>query len=200
MNDNTTQTKASDNSASKAARGRERLLSLRIRASSLFSISVFAAAALLTALSVHGNQDSDHWLSAATLGLRDPASRPFPNVAGADDADEVLTDYRPYVEFILAVGQSVDPRTAKSLKAKWTKLQEKRNRASGARYLRLLKFEMDQHLQLTGGSSKRMHSDTPAVRAWVKRFIKDWNREAEEHLFRQYALAMAEKNHQARAE
>lgn len=189
----------SDSLAKGNVRSRERLLSIRIRASSLFSTSVFAVAALLALLSVFGSSDGDGLLSAASLGWRDPASRPFPNVGKTDDADDMIKEYKPYLEFVATVGEGVDPRTTKVLKAKWADLH-KRDRTGAARFLKLLKFEMDQHLQLTGGSSKRMHSDSPAVRAWVKRYIKDWSREVDEHLFRGYALRMSAKYSIAKAE
>ncbi len=187
------QNKVTDNSTKGTGRGRERLLSLRIRASSLFSTSVFAVAALLALLSVFGNSEGNDWLSAASLGWRDPASRPFPNVGSTSDADDQVKEYEPYLQFVLTVGNGVDSRTAKALAGKWTELR-KRDKQGAARFLKGLKFEMDQHLQLTGGSSKRMTSDSPAVRNWVKRYIKDWYREADEHLFRGYALRLAARN------
>jgi hypothetical protein len=185
-----------DNSVSGARRSRERLLSLRIRASSLFSTSVFAIAALLAALSLFGNSENGGWLSAASMGLRNPASRPFPNVASTSDYDDQLDDYQPYLQFVLAVGNDVDSRRAKALAAKWTELK-KRDKRAAARFLKGLKFEMDQRLQLTGGATRRMHSDSPAVRRWVKKYLPDWYREADEHLYRSYALRLAARTRTA---
>lgn len=201
MNDNQSQQPLSGNQPTAgAARSRERLLSLRIRALSLYSISVFALSALVAGITItHGNERNS-WVYSASLDARDPASRPFPNVSSTSDVDDILDNYVVYLQFILAVGNDVDHQAAKGIAAKWNQLK-KNDRAAAARFLKGLKFEMDQRMQLTGGSSKRMTSDSPAVRSWVKRYIKDWYREADEHLFRSYATRLAVRNQQiAKAE
>lgn len=175
------------------------MLSLRIRASSLFFTSVFAVAALLALLSGYGSSASNDWLSAASLGWRAPASRPFPNTSTASDVDDMLKDYDSYLQFVLIVGNGVDSRNAKALAGKWSQLR-KNNPTAAARFLKGLKFEMDNHLQLVGGSSTRMTTDSPAVRAWVKRYLRDWYREADEHLFRTYAMRLSTKYNSSRAQ
>jgi len=196
---NITHNQGTGTSVKQSVRGRELLLSIRIGASSLFSTSIFALAALLALSSVLSTSTSDGLLSVGSLGWRNPASRPFPNVSPTDDVSDIINDYEPYLQFVTAVGKDVDPKNAKGLAQKWAALK-KSDKKGAARFLKLLKFEMDQHLQLTGGSSVRMHSDSPAVRNWVKRFIRDWYREADEQLFRTYALKMSEKNQIAKAE
>lgn len=131
------------------------------------------------------------------MGLRDPASRPFPSVSSTEDIKDTLEDYKPYLNFVLAVGKEVDPPAAKGLATRFTTLKKNDPKAA-ARFLRTLKFEMDQRLALAGGSTQRMSSDSPIVRGWVKRFIRNWNREANEGLFRVYALRLAAKNQQAK--
>ncbi len=199
MKNNITQNQGIGSSVKQSVRGRERLLSIRIGASSLFSTSIFALAALLALSSVLSNSESHGLVSVGSLGWRDPASRPFPNVSPTSDVDDIIQDYEPYLQFVAAVGKDVDPKNARLLAQKWVVLK-KSDKNGAARFLKLLKFEMDQHLQLTGGSSVRMHSDSPAVRKWVKRFIRDWYREADEQLFRTYALKMSAKNQLAKAE
>ena len=195
MNDNQNHLVSGNKPAVGAERSRERLLSIRIRALSLYSISVFVLSALVGGITIlHGNQ-SNSWVNAASLDARDPASRPFPNSSSATEVDDILDNYAVYLQFILAVGNDVDHTAAKTITAKWAQLK-KADRPAAARYLKGLKFEMDQRMQLTGGSSKRMTSDSPAVRGWVKRYIKDWQREVDEHLFRSYATRIAARNQQ----
>jgi hypothetical protein len=55
---------------------------------------------------------------------------------------------------------------------------------AAARFLKGLRFEMVQKVELMGVAPQSLNTHTPEMRRWVKRFLPDWVREADEQWFR----------------
>jgi len=118
---------------------------------------------------------------------RAPASLAFPRVRQESDADDILDSYPAYLEFVLEVGRQTDLQTAKRLNDTFKALV-KRDRVSAARFLKGLRFEMLQKLELMGSSTKTVSTRTPEMRRWIGKYMKEWLREADEHLFRSVVM------------
>ncbi len=86
-----------------------------------------------------------------------------------------------------------DEATAKRLAHTFENLK-RRNPEGAARFLKGLRFEMVQKLELLGASPAQVSTRTPVYRKWVSRWMKEWLREADEHLFRAVALEATKKN------
>jgi hypothetical protein len=135
-----------------------------------------------------------HRVTASEIGsvhttaryVRGLASLPFPRHGATNDVDDILNDYQDYLKFAAAIGRDVDPSTTQKLLKTYDKLRA-RDRKGAARFLRGLRFEMVQKLEFMGISQKNVTTQTPAVRSWVRRFLKAWHREADEYLFRAIA-------------
>ena len=60
-----------------------------------------------------------------------------------------------------------------------------------------LRFELVQKVELMGKDSREISTSNPIYRRWIQKYLKEWVREADEHLFRSYSeskneLALAE--------
>lgn len=119
--------------------------------------------------------------------VRQPASLPFPRHQSSSDKSDILSEYPDYLRFVLEIGKDVDPQTAQFLSKNYQSLR-KRDPSNAARFLKGLRFEMVQKLELMGMSPSSVSTATPSVRQWVKRYLKEWNREADEYLFRSIAF------------
>lgn len=112
------------------------------------------------------------------------ASVPFPNVPEAEETDEILQTYPAYLQLILAAAEK---GPAEQLMKSFRALK-KRSPSGAARFLKHLRFEMIEKLQLSGHSPKGLHSNSPFIQRWVSRYIRTWTRECDEELFRTLSL------------
>lgn len=124
--------------------------------------------------------------------VRDLDNLRFPNHPVTNDVGDILDSYKDYLNFVLEAGRATDPATAKRLAEKYAAL-EKSDRTLAARFLRGLRFEMHQKLELTGLSARGVTTAQPGVRRWVGRFLAIWAREADEYLFRARAGKIARR-------
>lgn len=121
------------------------------------------------------------------------ATRAFPRAKAASDTDTVLATHTDYLRFVLEVGMDTDKATAQRLANTYENLR-RRNPELAARFLKGLRFEMVQKLELLGASPAQVSTRTPTYRKWVSRWMKEWLREADEHLFRAVAFEAVKKN------
>lgn len=128
---------------------------------------------------------------SSDISARQLASLPFPRHASTSDDGDVLSQYDDYLRFVQVIGRDVEPTTARNLQATFEKLR-KRDPKGAARFLRGLRFEMVQKLEFLGASPTQISTSTPIMRQWVKRYLKEWHREADEYLFR--AIAYSGRN------
>lgn len=117
----------------------------------------------------------------------------FPVVSATNDQDDILRAYPVYLRFVLEVGNKVDTRTAHKLAETYTAL-EKRYPEAAARFLKGLRFEMVQKLELMGASPRTISSSSPEMKRWVGKFLKEWLREADEALFRAVTVRKTKAN------
>lgn len=125
--------------------------------------------------------------------LREPMSIQFPQHKLTSDMGDILSDYPDYLKFVLEIGRVTDGRSASLLAKKYAQLRQ-RNPELAARFLRGLRFEMVQKLEFVGGTNARITTDTPFMRNWVTKFIREWAREADEYLYRSYGAQLARRN------
>lgn len=115
------------------------------------------------------------------------SSLPFPRHSATTDQGDILADYPDYLRFVLEIGKDVDSATSKQL-AKTYETLRRRDPRGAARFLRGLRFEMVQKLELLGASPSSMNTSNATMRAWVRRYLAAWHREADEYLFRSIAF------------
>ena len=116
----------------------------------------------------------------------------FPDVANTTDVDDVLSDYPAYLQFVLEVGRKVNPKLSARLEQRYTQLR-KRDPQGAARFLRGLRFEMTQKLEMTGTNPSTVTTNNPSIRRWVAKFLPAWHREADEYWFRSFANPIARR-------
>jgi hypothetical protein len=102
--------------------------------------------------------------------------------------DDILKEYPAYLNFVLEVGKDVDHTGANRLSSTYQKLRH-RSPEFAARFLKGLRFEMVHKLELMGTAPSHLTTQSPVMRRWVARYMKEWTRECDEHLFRSYAVA-----------
>lgn len=124
--------------------------------------------------------------------VRDLDNLRFPNHPVTNDVGEILEQYKDYLNFVVEAGRATSPSVAKQLEEKYAAL-EKQDRGLAARFLRGLRFEMHQKLELTGLPARGVTTAQPGVRRWVGRFLSIWAREADEYLFRARAGKIARR-------
>jgi hypothetical protein len=110
----------------------------------------------------------------------------FPQVEAVDNTNDMLSAYPVYLKFVLEVGKRTDATTAHRLENTYNVLRQRYPEAA-ANFLRGLRFEMVQKLELTGVNPSSVTTNTPEMRRWVGKFMRDWWREADEHFFRAVA-------------
>jgi len=115
------------------------------------------------------------------------ASMAFPQVGSESDTDDILTNYTPYLRFVLEVGNQTDSKTAKRLAQTFEKLRSHYPQGA-ALFLKGLRFEMVQKTEFMVASPASLNSSSPEMHRWVGKFMKDWLRECDEHLFRAVAM------------
>lgn len=121
------------------------------------------------------------------------ASMGFPSVNDASDEDEILKSYPAYLNFVLDISRETDARNAKRLNDLYQRLV-RINPPGAARFLKGLRFEMVEKLELSGMNPAQATTRNPEMRRWVTKFLRDWTREADENLFRSIALRASLRN------
>lgn len=98
----------------------------------------------------------------------------------ASDARDYIKDHQRYVELVAKVGNKVDPKNTRKMVRLFQVMKEKHPEAA-KRFLRGLRFEIREKAQRMGvrPSIKNRH-----FRKWVSKYMKEWAREADEHLYR----------------
>jgi hypothetical protein len=139
---------------------------------SLFSLNLSAATRRDTTITL---------LSASVERM--PASLSFPDVRTARSDGEALSLYPAYLQYVLEVGNETDRTQAKRLSDLYGRLRA-RYPLQTANFLKGLRFEMVAKQELMGASPSQLSSHSPEMRRWVRKFIREWVREADEYLFR----------------
>lgn len=144
----------------------------------------------LVALGIQGVQNGSR--NGMPEDARGPDSVSFPKHGTTSDLDEILNRYPDYLRFVLTVGRDVDRPTAQRLEKTYDALR-KQDQVGAARFLRGLRFEMVQKLELLGLSESSVSTSSPVIRRWVAKYLPAWLREADEYLFRARTAAIARK-------
>ncbi len=147
---------------------------------------LFAVFLLLAVVAVFAwSAPENHFLSEAGLnyGRGISSSMTFPSVQPEDDTSDILASYPLYLKFVLEIGKEVDRNSAKKLESLYLGMKSHSQEAA-ARFLKGLRFEMVQKVELMGVAPQSLNTHTPEMRRWVKRFLPDWVREADEQWFR----------------
>lgn len=129
-------------------------------------------------------------LNAAQIPQRDIASQAFPIHRATTDVGDIMDQYPEYLEFVLAIGRSENPGVANQIAQRFAKLKRADEKLA-ARFLKGLRFEMIQKLELVGMPPKRVSTDSPVMRKWVAKYLSAWLREVDEYQFRAYASTVA---------
>ncbi|MBY0369301.1 hypothetical protein K2X33_01360 [bacterium] len=133
------------------------------------------------------------WVGSPALGsVRDLASMPFPNHKQTSDTGTIMDDYPEYLAFVLDIAKDTDPKAARLLEERYSRLVKADDKLA-ARFLKGLRFEIVQKLELSGISPKRLTSDNSTMRNWVSKYIGAWVREVDEYQYRAYAAAIARR-------
>lgn len=115
----------------------------------------------------------------------------FPVLETERSTNDILESYPAYLKFVVEVGKDLDRDNAAKLVKLFDSLKRKNPRGA-ALFLKGLRFEMVQKVELMGREPKEISSSNPEYRKWVARYLKEWVREADEHLFRAYSASKAE--------
>lgn len=169
-------------------------LETRGRASSTksqsFALRLFIVATVF--LGVMG-QSSTLVDSAAVGTSREIASLRFPQVQTERDEEDMVASYMPYLQFVTAIGSEVDAASTKLLVQAYQNLR-KRSRSGAALFLKGLRYEMIQRVELSGWNPSSLSTNSPEMRRFVARYLKIWVREADEQMFRSYSNQIASRN------
>lgn len=116
----------------------------------------------------------------------------FPTSRTARDTSDILEYYQVYLDFVIQVGKHTDMESAQKLEKTFLKLKRS-NTEAAARFLKGLRFEMVDKAERMGRREVSLNSNNPELKKWVGRFIADWAREADEHLYRVYSSQIAKR-------
>lgn len=119
------------------------------------------------------------------------AASALPQISNTNDTDKILQNYTQYLRFVTEVGQHVDRNNTHKL-IKIYNVLKRRNHNSAALFLKGLRFEIVQKVELMGVDPDRISTNTPEIRRWVSKYMREWVREADEHLFRVLSTPRAE--------
>lgn len=149
----------------------------------------------LGVLAVTSSREGSLWASLTKEATAAPRAvqslSGFPSVRQTSDADDILQTYPAYLQFALEIGKDVDSANSKRLANSYENLR-RRHPQGAVRFLKGLRFEMVQKLELMGVQPNRISTRTPEMRRWVAKFMKEWARESDEYLFRAVATPRAE--------
>lgn len=127
-----------------------------------------------------------------TLSNTGYAAMAFPNVGTARDTQEMLKRYQVYLEFVVQIGRTSDLASTQRMEAKFAELK-RRNPEGAARFLKGLRFELLDKAQRLGKQETILNTQNAELIRWVGRFMGQWAREADEHLYRVYSSQLAKK-------
>jgi len=131
-------------------------------------------------------------LGIVSLSKTGYATSSFPLVRTVRDSSDILKNYQPYFDFVVQIGNQVDSTSTRKMVASFVELK-KRNPEAAARFLKGLRFEMMDKAERMGRRQDGLTASNPELQKWVGRFIRDWAREADEHLYRVYSSQIAKK-------
>lgn len=123
---------------------------------------------------------------------RNPDSMAFPHQANTSDVGDILESYPAYLRYVLDIGREVDHGTAQRLDQAYAQLRAK-DPTSAARFLKGLRFEMVQKLEMIGLSEEAATTRNATMRRWVARYLPAWYRECDEYLFRSRVAAVTKR-------
>ncbi len=123
---------------------------------------------------------------------RQPNAMEFPKVREQSDVDDIIDDYQVYLKYVLEVGSQTNRKQAQRLDVLFRELK-RRDEGQAARFLRGLRFEMVQKLEMSGMSPTSASTNNAHIRSWVNRFLPIWVRECDEYLFRARTNAIAKR-------
>jgi len=115
----------------------------------------------------------------------------FPVVSLERSTDGIIDSYTDYLKFALEVGRESDRESAQKL-VKIFEVLKKKNPRGAALFLKGLRFEMVQKIELMGIEPSEISSSNAIMKRWVGKYMKEWVREADEHLFRSQSASKAE--------
>lgn len=116
----------------------------------------------------------------------------FPKTRTVRDSSDMLKTYQAYLDFIVWVGKRSHLSSTTRLEKAFQDLKNK-NPESAARFLKGLRFEMMDKAERMGRNDGTLTSTHPEIQKWIARFIDDWAREADEHVYRVYSSQLAKK-------
>lgn len=123
--------------------------------------------------------------------MRSLSSSNFPLVDTERSTNDILDSYPAYLKFVVEVGKDIDRAQALKLAKIYDSLKKKNPRGA-ALFLKGLRFEMIQKVELMGKDPRTLSSSNPELRRWIGRYLVEWVREADEHLFRAYSASRSE--------
>ena len=150
---------------------------------SLKFVLIGIATLLLSTGTAFGGSRDQIYRSLASVG--------FPIVNTERSSSDILDSYPAYLQFVVEVGKDLDRNNALKLVKIFDSLKRKNPRGA-ALFLKGLRFEMLQKVELMGREPKEISSSNSDYRKWVGKYLKEWVREADEHLFRAYSASKAE--------
>ncbi len=128
---------------------------------------------------------------SSTQVSRNLSSFPFPEVETERSTRDILDSYPAYLKFVVEVGKDMDRASTAKLVKLYDSLKRKNSRGA-ALFLKGLRFEMVQKVELMGRAPREISTSNPEYRRWVGKYLKEWVREADEHLFRAYSSSQGE--------
>lgn len=130
--------------------------------------------------------------SNGPVSERSIASMEFPRHRLTSDVDDIVDDYSDYLDFVLEIGRDTNPRVAQQIEERFSKLRSQDKRYA-ARFLKGLRFEIYQRMELVGLVPDRLTTHNPEMRKWVAKYLPAWLREVDEYQFRSYATSVAKR-------
>jgi hypothetical protein len=122
---------------------------------------------------------------------RNLSSSKFPLVETERTTNNILDSYPVYLKFVSDIGRDIDRNNSAKLVKLFDSLKRKNPRGA-ALFLKGLRFEMIQKVELMGKDPRDISTSSPEFRKWVAKYLKEWVREADEHLFRAYSASASE--------
>lgn len=122
---------------------------------------------------------------------RNLSSLRFPLVETERSVDDILESYPVYLKFVIEVGKDTD-RTRTSQLVKTFESLKRKTPKGAALFLKGLRTEMIHKVDLMGSDPRSLTTSSPELRRWVSKYLAEWVREADEHLFRAYSASKPE--------
>jgi hypothetical protein len=140
------------------------------------------------------------WVSRAiltfvfSLFLMGPvyAGSSFPDVDDVRGSKAMNEQYVAYLQFVLAMGSTLDARQAKVLEDTFSKLKAK-SPDDAAKFLKGLRYELVQKLSMMGAAPEQVSTRNTEMQRYVRATLPLWTREADEYLFRAATNSLAKR-------